>query len=241
MKRESAYFKFTPITCKMVVIFLAFLTSFIYGQDSTVTVTDIDGNVYQTVKIGNQVWMTENLKVTRYRNGDAIPNVTGDMEWSNLTKGAYCDYNNNSNNAATYGRLYNFYAVNDSSNIAPAGWHVPSDYEWKTLEMTLGMSQSEADGLKMRGTDEGLKLKETGTSHWLSPDTGATNESGFSALPGGIRYSVGPFDVLGVVTFLWSSTEDSSSTAWYRGIGGPGVFRGSIEKHWGYSVRCVRD
>ncbi|OGC42320.1 hypothetical protein A2Y85_07915 [candidate division WOR-3 bacterium RBG_13_43_14] len=206
-----------------------------------VTVTDIDGTVYQTVKIGNQWWMAENLKVTHYRNGDAIPNVTGNTEWNNLTTGAYCNYDNNSNNAATYGRLYNCYAVNDSGNIAPAGWHVPSDNEWKTLEMTLGMSQTEADRSGMRGTDEGFKLKETGTSHWQIPDTLASNESGFTALPGGIRYSVGPFDVLGVVAFFWSSTEGSNSTAWYRGIGGPGVFRGSIDKHWGYSVRCVRD
>jgi uncharacterized protein (TIGR02145 family) len=233
-----------------VILFIAvfMLSGFLKKDDknqvkpsASGTVTDRDGNVYHTVTIGTQAWMVENLKVTHYQNGDAISNVTGDKEWSNLTTGAYCDYDNNSNNAATYGRLYNCYGVNDSRNLAPAGWHVPSDHEWKILEMTLGMSPSEADGLKMRGTDEGFKLKETGRSHWLNPDTGATNESGFSALPGGIRYSVGPFEGLGIVAFFWSSKEDSSSTGWYRGIGGPGVVRGSIDKHWGYSVRCVRD
>ena len=151
----------------------------------TGTVTDIDGNTYQTVKIGDQWWMAENLKVTCYRNGDAIPNITDGTTWASLSTGAYCEYNNDINNVATYGRLYNWYAVTDSRNIAPAGWHVPSDAEWKQLEMYLGMSQSEADATGWRGTDEGGKLKEVGTMHWNSPNTGATNESGFTALPGG--------------------------------------------------------
>jgi uncharacterized protein (TIGR02145 family) len=186
--------------------------------------------------------MAENLKVTHYRNGDAIPNVTDSTAWAYLTTGTYFNYNNDANNAAVYGRLYNWHAVNDSRNIAPAGWHVPSDYEWKTLEMTLGMSKTDADKMgNNRGTNEGDKLKETGMSHWQSPNTGATNESGFSALPNGIRWPSGIFEVLGMVAFFWSSTEDSSSTAWYRGTGGSVVWRGSIDKKFGYSVRCVRD
>jgi uncharacterized protein (TIGR02145 family) len=152
------------------------------------TVTDIDGNVYQTVTIGGQEWMAENLKVIHYCNGDSIPNVTDAGVWTSLTTGAFCEYNNNVNNVATYGRLYNWYSVNDSRNIAPAGWHVPSDADWKQLEMTLGMSQSQADATGIRDTTEGAKMKEAGTTHWLTPNTGATNESGFSALPGGYRY-----------------------------------------------------
>jgi uncharacterized protein (TIGR02145 family) len=122
-------------------------------------VTDIDGNVYQTVTIGAQVWMAENLKVTHYRNGDPIPNVTDTAAWEGLSTGAYCEYDNDINNVATYGRLYNWYAVDDSRGLAPEGWHVPSDDEWKQLEMYLGMSQSEADDYGWRGTDEGGEVK----------------------------------------------------------------------------------
>lgn len=143
-------------------------------SDCPPTVTDYDGNVYQTVLIGDQCWMMENLKVTHYRNGDPIPHVTDGVTWGNLTSGAYCNYNNDEGNVATYGRLYNWYAVDDSRNIAPAGWHVPSDAEWQTLVDYLG-----GDAVA------GGKMKEAGTTHWASPNTGATNESGFTALPGG--------------------------------------------------------
>jgi len=209
----------------------------------TDTVTDIDGNVYQTVTIGTQLWMAENLKVIHYRNGDAIPNVTDATEWEILSTGAYCNYNNNSSNADTYGQLYNWYAVNDSRNIAPEGWHVPSDAEWKELEMYLGMSQSEADAEGLRGTDEGGKLKETGTTHWISPNTGATNESGFSALPGGYRNHDGYFSIVGSYAYFWSSTEYLSYFAWsrllyyYYSV----VNRISNDKECGFSVRCLRD
>jgi uncharacterized protein (TIGR02145 family) len=209
----------------------------------TGTVTDIDGNVYQTVTIGSQEWMAENLKVTHYRNGDPIPNVTDNGTWSDLTTGAYCDYNNDVNNVATYGRLYNWYAADDSRNIAPEGWHVPTDEEWKQLEMYLGMSQAQADATGLRGTDEGGKLKEAGTTHWLSPNTGATNENGFTALPGGYRYVPGTFYSMGNDAVFWSSTEGSSSTAWYRMLdySFSGVYRDHFDKQYGYSVRCVRD
>ncbi|MBU0713276.1 PEGA domain-containing protein [bacterium] len=209
-------------------------------------VTDIDGNVYKTVKIGDQWWMAENLKVTHYRNGDAIPNVTGDTEWSNLTTGAYCNYNNDDNNATnadTYGRLYNWYAVNDSRNIAPTGWHVPSDEEWKELEMYLGMSQSDADATGVRGTDEGGKLKETGTNHWSSPNTDATNESGFAALPGGYRGFYGSVYYMGNYAYFWSSTESEGGSAWGRRLNysNSDVYRYYFSKQYGFSVRCVRD
>jgi len=214
-------------------------------DETTGTVTDIDGNVYQTVTIGTQVWMMENLKVTHYRNGDPIPHVTDNSTWEGSTTGAYCEYDNNPANVATYGRLYNWYAVDDSRNIAPAGWHVPTDEEWKQLEMYLGMSQAEADGTGYRGTDEGGKLKEAGTTHWISPNTGATNESGFSALPGGYRYHFGYFNDMGFYAYFWSSTEYDDYYAWYRILlcNYAEVYRyyTNYYKQVGFSIRCVRD
>jgi len=199
---------------------------------ATTTVTDIDGNTYRTVKIGDQWWMAENLKVTHYRNGDAIANVTDRTEWSNLMIGAYCEYENNSANCATYGRLYNWFAVSDKRNIAPAGWHVPSDAEWQTLVNYLG-GESVAGG----------KMKEIGTTHWISPNEGATNVSGFAALSGGYRVNSGNFGDLGSNTDFWSSSEGSSGSAWSWRLGynSASVYQCSGSKRRGFSVRLVRD
>jgi len=207
------------------------------------TMIDIDGNVYQTVKIGDQWWMAENLKVTHYRNGATIPVVTNSDDWYNLSTGARCAYGNDQSKVATYGYLYNWYAVDDSREIAPSGWHVPSDAEWKELEMYLGMSQSEADGTGYRGTDEGGKLKEAGTTHWNSPNEGATNESGFAALPGGYRDSGGNFGGLGSNAAFWSSAGHNSDLAWSRTLhyDNAGVYRYGDDKRYGFSVRLVRD
>jgi uncharacterized protein (TIGR02145 family) len=207
------------------------------------TVTDIDGNLYLSVIIGTQVWMAENLKVTRYRNGNAIPNVTDSATWVSLTTGAYCEYGNDPANVATYGRLYNWYAVTDGRNIAPSGWHVPTDDEWKQLEMYLGMSQAEADTNAWRGTDEGGKLKEAGTAHWKNPNTGATNESGFTALPGGYRYWHNRYYGIGDYASDWSSTEDGSNFAWSRTLYSVSsqIVRYNSSKRSGFSIRCVRD
>lgn len=207
------------------------------------TVTDIDGNIYLCVKIGNQWWMAENLKVTHYRNGDAIPQVMDNGTWTSTTGGAYCAYNNDNGNVATYGLLYNWYAAADSRNIAPAGWHVPKDGEWKELEMYLGMSLSEADAIGWRGTDEGGKLKEAGTTHWSSPSTGATNSSGFTALPSGYR-SNGIFYDIGEGAGYWTSTPYSNSWTYYRHLSyiSSQVHRGyGGVKQDGNSIRCVRD
>jgi len=217
--------------------------SFITLKTGMGTVTDIDGNTYQTIKIGDQWWMAENLKVTHYRNSESIPNVTDNTEWTNLSTGAYCNYDNNTSNVTTYGRLYNWYAVDDSRDIAPAGWHVPTDEEWKQLEMYLGMSQEDADKTAWRGTDEGGKLKETGTEHWLDPNTGATNVSGFSALPGGYRSHYGTFLLIGQGADYWSATQGSSQDAWFRSLdySNSDIRREDISKPYGFSVRCVRD
>jgi uncharacterized protein (TIGR02145 family) len=204
---------------------------------------DIDGNEYQTIKIGDQWWMMENLKVTHYRNGDPIPNVTDSGEWVALTTGAYCEYDNALSNTAVYGRLYNWYAVDDGRNIAPEGWHVPTDNEWKLLEMYLGMSQAEADQVDGRGTDEGGKLKESGTYHWLSPNTGATNESGFTALPGGHRDLNGMYNDMHLYAPFWSFTAWSGDEAWFRALLylTPWIHRNYYNKKAGLSIRCVRD
>ena len=201
-------------------------------------VTDVDGNIYRTIKIGEQWWMTENLKVTQYRNGDSIPNVTDNLEWVNLTCGAYCNYNNDEVKVATYGRLYNWFAVSDSRNIAPEGWHVPSDEEWQTLVDYLG-------GLSVAGG----KMKTTGTIEegnglWYPPNDGATNESGFSALPGGFRYDrSGLFSSLSRTATFWSATKTNIPDAWSRRLkyNFSGVYRHYYNKHVGYLVRCIKD
>lgn len=220
---------------------VAFTTS-----TSSSTVTDIDGNVYQTITIGAQVWMAENLKVTRYRNGDAIPNITDDDSWSFSRNGGYCEYNNDIGNVSTYGRLYNWYAVVDSRNIAPDGWHVPTDEDWKQLEMHLGMSRAEADTTGWRGAaifNVGGKLKDTGTTYWLSPNEGATNESGFTALAGGCRNAGANFNGVGTHAYFWSSTESNSQLAWSRILfyNYRNVNRYNNVKVSGFSIRCVKD
>jgi len=199
------------------------------------TCTDIDGNVYKTVKIGDQWWMGQNLKTTHYRNGDPIPNVTDNSEWWNLQTGAYCNYNNDTSYVVLYGRLYNWYAIDDSKDLAPEGWHVPSNEEWQILVDYLGGST---------GTVAGGKLKETGTSHWLSPNTGATDAVGFRALPGGYRtYYYGSCNGLGACAKFWSSSEYYSGSAWYRYLSyyDSFVYRDTTIKRDGFSVRCVRD
>jgi uncharacterized protein (TIGR02145 family) len=214
------------------------------STSETGSMTGNDSKIYRTVRIGNQWWMAENLRETKYRNGNQIPNITDSSTWAGLSSGARCSYHNNESNVSVYGCLYNQYAVQNRWNIAPAGWHVPTDEEWKTLEKYLGMSQSEVDDYGWRGTNEGGKLKETGTSHWQSPKTGATNESGFSGLPGGCRHSgVGSFDYLGTNAYFWSATQLDACCAWGRSL----VYfysiiqRSSYEGHHGLSVRLVRD
>jgi uncharacterized protein (TIGR02145 family) len=196
------------------------------------TVTDIDGNVYKTIKIGNQIWMAENLKTTKYHNGEPIPNITDNTTWYHLTSGAYCNYNNNSSYVLTYGRLYNWYAVNDNKGLAPEGWHIPSDAEWITLINYLG-------GVNVAGG----KLKESGIVHWQNPNTGATNVSGFTALPGGFRGLGGAFGDIGVSAYIWSATEDNMNKAWFyhMNYSYSMIDRINYDKYHGFSVRCIKD
>ena len=195
------------------------------------TVTDIDGNVYNTVIIGTQNLMAENLKTTKYNDGTAIPNITDNTAWTNLTTPSYCWYNNDATTyKATYGALYNWYTVN-TGKLCPQGWHVPTDVEWTNLATYLG-------GMSIAGG----KMKETGTTHWLSPNTGATNESGFLALPGGNRYDTG-FINIGSLACWWGSTEYSTTEASWRALMSIQVnLSGTYHfKRLGVSVRCVKD
>jgi uncharacterized protein (TIGR02145 family) len=217
------------------------------AADKTVTFAfteskDGDNNYYPVVQINTQLWMAENLKTTKYNDGSAIPNITANTAWEALTTGAYCDYDNTPANSTIYGRLYNWYAVdnnaatkvasNGGKNVCPTSWHVPTDTEWTTLIDYLG-------GVSVAGG----KLKETGTIHWLSPNTGATNETGFTALPGGRRIGNGTYDNVGYYGFWWSATEYSTTDAWYRYMGYGSIvgFISSYLKRNGFSVRCVRD
>ena len=206
-----------------------FSLEYIYGLEFG-SMTDQEGNQYATIVIGNQEWMAENLRTTKYCNGDPLANVTDSSQWVNLTSGAWAHYQNNSQYEVPYGKLYNWYAVDDSRNICPCGWHVPSDAEWDVL-------------IDLLGVNAGGKMKSTGTEYWNHPNANATNESGFSGLPGGLRHSNGAFYDIGYVGFWWSSTEFSvlsagnQTTSYYSGD----VSGEHLGKTFGFSVRCLRD
>ncbi|NQT26196.1 fibrobacter succinogenes major paralogous domain-containing protein [candidate division KSB1 bacterium] len=204
----------------------------------TGTVTDVDGNVYQTVKIGTQWWMAENLKVTKYRTGETIATNINDADWAIINIGAYCVYGRDESNADTYGYLYNWAAVSDSRNLAPTGWHVPTDAELSTLSTYLGGDSVAGGKLKSTGTIE------ASTGLWDDPNTGATNETGFSALPGGYRsYAEGYFYSLGSRARFWSAYEYSSNYALYLTLRylNSDIYWNSSYKQYGFSVRCVKD
>jgi len=201
--------------------------------NSNDTVVDLDGNVYHTVKIGSQIWMVENLKTTKYRNGDPIPFVQDGTQWSNLTSGAYCNIGGDNNISYTYGHMYNGYTINDSRNIAPNGWHVPTNVEWDTLINFLGGS-----------TIAGGKLKDSTFIYWKSPNTGATNETQFFALPAGGRNagSNGRFDELLSVGHYWSSSCTLTSYLVYEmHFGSKGTGKQYLGFRNGFSVKCIKN
>lgn len=213
-------------------------------------ITDIDGNTYRTFKIGNQQWMADNLKTTKYSDGSTIINISTDnILWSSNTTGAWCYYNNDVENNSKYGKLYNWYVINSSisgyKNICPTGWHVPSDNEWTILTDYLGGE-----------TDAGGKMKQIGTTYWKSPNTDATNESLFTGLPGGIRDASGNNYVnSGIFAYFWSSSDyystnltrggtiDHSNDIWIRTLGANNKYigRSYFNKSNGLSIRCLKD
>ena len=189
---------------------------------------------FKTIKIGTQIWMAENLNVENFRNSVPIQEAKTREEWILARKNkqpAWCYYDNNPENGKKYGKLYNWHAVSDSNGLPPLGWHIPGDMEWTILTDHLG------------GFDVGGKLKEQGTSHWKSHNLGTTNESGFSALPGGCRCESGSFDDIANLGFWWTSTENNSYHAWERLIYSAynSVNRSNSNKGCGYSIRCIMD
>lgn len=196
------------------------------------TVEDIDGNVYNTLKIGKQTWMKENLKTTKFNDGTSIKLVVDKSAWESMAAPAFCWYNNEAESyKETYGALYNGFAAS-SSKLCPKYWHVPGDTEWNSLSKLLG-------GEKIAGG----KLKESGYDYWINPNTGAVNEIGFSALPGGLRYYDGAFRDFGFSAYFWTSTESSQGRSWFRYMDYQysDLFRFNNFNRIGFSVRCVRD
>jgi uncharacterized protein (TIGR02145 family) len=216
-------------------------TLFHEGNYGFISAKDIDGNTYNTVQIGTQIWMKENLKTTHYNTGSPIPYEKDNNNWLNLRSGARCYYDNDSSKYKNnLGALYNWFAINDSRNLCPTGWHVPSDEEWKTMEMYLGMSREDADKIEYRGiNNEGGRLKEIGTEHWLDPNTGADNSTGFTALGGGYRYGgvYGTFYQLNHYGCFWST--DSVYRALFSEFSS--INRNPANKNYGFSVRCLKD
>jgi uncharacterized protein (TIGR02145 family) len=208
------------------------------------TMTDQQGNVYKTIVIGTQEWMAENLKTSIYRNGAAIATNLPDASWQTTTSGAWAYCNNDASTNCPYGKLYNWYACVDSRQLCPTGWHVPTDAEYITLvdfldPLAQGGNILNNAGEKMKSTG----TIEAGTGLWFSPNAGATNSSGFSALPSGNRVQFGTYVLFGYYGYLWSSTAFDTDYAWYRPIDGSSgtISRGFIQKQNGYSVRCVRN
>lgn len=236
-----------------LIILISFLTLFLSSCDKdestpvieTGTLTDIDNNSYKIVKIGTKWWMAENLKVSRYNNGDSIiyaAQNAPDSIWSNINSGAYCYLDEN------LGFLYNFQSVSDQRKIAPIGWHIPSDEEWKELEMFLGMGQEDANEVNWRGNNEGNKLKVLGgnTMYWAKSsdiyEIFGTNESGFTALGGACRIFNGKWGEITHTGFWWTSSLNENE-AWYRSLdyNKSSVFRYYGSKNYGFSIRCVKD
>lgn len=217
---------------KLLILFI--ITISLSIQAIAQTVTDYDGNVYNTVTIGTQVWMKENLRVTHYRDGTPVPNVQNDSLWPTLTYGARCYYNNDSASyASVYGAMYNWYTINYTDSIAPPGWRVPGKEDWNILANFLG------------GTDEaGGKLKEAGFTHWNTPNTGATNQSEFTALPGGIRiYS---FSSMGYDGYFWTATSAHFAWEWYWAAqmdyrSTQCILNVAPDIYSGLYIRCIKD
>ena len=196
------------------------------------TISDIDGNIYHSITIGAQEWLIENLRTTKYSDGTAIPNLTVEADWVADSIGAYCWYNNDIANKSDYGALYNWYAVSKANGLAPYGWRVSNNIDWNTLISFLG-----GDAVA------GGKLKEIGLSHWVAPNTGATDSYGFRILPGGFRSPVGFFNSMGTIASLWSSDQYNATKAWAYDLASSAAWidSSSQTKSAGFTVRCVRD
>lgn len=210
------------------------------------SITDIEGNIYKTIQIGNRKWMAENLKTTKFRSGKAIPKVEDKTLWRNQTEGAYSEYLNMAVNAETYGKLYNWAAVNSPDSICPNGWHVASDDDWKDLELAAGIRPSNLDNIGERGAQTSGPaevLNEVMTdyynTHWISSNAAGGNTTGFTAIPAGYRDISGNYLHIEKEARWWTKTEFDAQNAWGRFISGPAINRSYINKKHGLSIRCV--
>jgi len=232
---ESDVYKTVSTTVSVNVIYNGSSEANFNPDLSYGTMLDTDGNNYQTIMVSGQVWMAENLRTTKYRNGDPIANVTKNNEWVALSSGSYASYDNQEDidAIATHGLLYNWFAVSDSRNIAPEGWHVATQADWDALISNLGGSSG-----------AGGKLKEIGKTHWNNPNTGATNMSGLTALPSGRReYTDGSFINTGFNGFWWSSSAYNPDYSWYYQLNydTENIIAANFHKQYGFAVRCVKD
>lgn len=218
------------VLCCVTILIIASIDKTAIAQNIE-SVVDQDGNNYKTIKISNQTWMVENLRTTKYNDGTAIPLVTDKDIWIILSTPAYCWYNNDTIYKNLYGALYNGYAVN-SDKLCPYGWHISTDAEWTILIELLG-GENIAGG----------KLKELGTTHWSEPNSEATNESRFSALPGGTRYINGMFFTIENIGYWWTFTGSNVLNGWYRSMSSTNgaVSRNYLDSTNGFSVRCVKN
>lgn len=203
------------------------------GCGGTTIVADYDGNAYSVVTVGSQCWLAENLKVTHFRDGSPIPVVEDGTAWKNLTTPAMVSYGNDNANDATYGKLYNWFAIGDPRGICPEGFHVPHDNEWAVLSKYLDPDNEYA----------GARMKEAGTDHWMEPNEGANNSSGFTGLPGGMRFREGQFDFLGKNGLFWSTREDDDFEGYFLTLSHDDTEarRTVMFKQAGFSCRCVMD
>jgi uncharacterized protein (TIGR02145 family) len=217
----------------LFTLLFLFLSMYGFSSDS-LKITDIEKNDYDVVVIGKQVWMQENLRTSTYRNGDSILHAPNNADWGGLQKGAWCMVENSNSQCEIYGKLYNHYAVSDPRGICPKGWKVPSLEDFNVLAQFLG-GEAVAGG----------KLKDVGTTCWQTPNLGATNESGFSGLPGGQRSAVGKFGNIGNIGTWWTNTKNQNNTAWsislFAYTGGNALYIYYNEFRNGLSVRCIKD
>ena len=244
---------------RILLPFFLFVLSILFSLDTSAqfnpnltygTVTDVDGNTYKTIQIGSQVWFAENLRTAKFNNGDSIPHVPDENEWKAIwnngnptSRPAWGILRNNPSNNIPYGKLYNWYAVVDSRNICPSGWHVPTDAEYNVLISFLDSAYRPEGNNISQSEIAGGKMKSTGTQFWLSPNGGATNSSGYSALAGGSRTMFGSYGNSGNGGYWWTASDSTSLYAWMRGLGwsGPEISKYINTKGSGNSVRCIQN
>jgi uncharacterized protein (TIGR02145 family) len=227
------------------------VTAFTLSAIKAQTITDADGNAYNTIAIGTQLWMKENLKTTKFRDGSSITNVTDPNTWLSLTTEAYCNYSNTPSNANIWGRLYNWYAVSDTRELCPAGWHVPSDYDWTILQNYLYVNGYNYDGTTTGGNKIAKALSST--THWVASSVAGApgnsdypsvrNSSGFSSLPNGYRSTGGSYNNLGESSYFWTSTPYNSGSSYRYAMDydNPILWRNFFSNVYGAAVRCICD